>query len=590
MAEAADSSKTIEGDSNPDERQDDVKTSVVSSSKESEQVSPDKDDVSQSQPATSTTESASPHKNGSSPLVHPSKLGGFIPGGGTVFGGASGMSQPTFSNPFLTRMPLKTDVVSTGSAETQSRSDCILAPSRLNPVGSKSSDGECDSGDDKLQASKRSILAPSKINFVNKDTSATSSKFQLRPSALRAPDLSFGAAKSPVVSSSILRPAKLPDPRTATEVKDAVKESVQESTKVSSSAVPAEAGEVTSSTEHVAESASAAGASGVSDNFAAELSKNNQLKDSVSTSVSSSSGFVFGQNLSQRVTGLAEGESTPAAAEEASSTSQPLVFGENLSGRVALTNGSSDPLPDNGHEEEEDNEAQAAAPAARGGQTLEESAREYQAKHDNKVDLKEVEVFTGEEDESNVLQSNGKLFVFDCDTQTWIERGRGTIRLNDMSPQNSNSNTFQSRLVMRTQGSLRVILNTKIWSGMNVERASTKAIRITATDADQAVRVFLIMTNPKDLENLLRAIDWRIQQLKIHEDWDKVPDPLHHGEKRKADVEAESPPTTQFKHKKVEGASGNLRKEESDSSVQDPETEASCESQASSLTVKSESD
>jgi len=45
-----------------------------------------------------------------------------------------------------------------------------------------------------------------------------------------------------------------------------------------------------------------------------------------------------------------------------------------------------------------------SAPAARSGQTLEESAREYQAKHDNKVDLKEVEVITGEEDESNVLQ------------------------------------------------------------------------------------------------------------------------------------------------------------------------------------------
>jgi hypothetical protein len=49
--------------------------------------------------------------------------------------------------------------------------------------------------------------------------------------------------------------------------------------------------------------------------------------------------------------------------------------------------------------------------------------------------------------------------------------------------------------VMRTQGSLRVILNTKIWAGMNVERASTKAIRITATDVDQTVKVFLIMVS-----------------------------------------------------------------------------------------------
>ena len=59
--------------------------------------------------------------------------------------------------------------------------------------------------------------------------------------------------------------------------------------------------------------------------------------------------------------------------------------------------------------------------------------------------------------------------------------------------------------VMRTQGSLRVILNTKIWAGMNVERASTKAIRITATDVDQAVRVFLIMVSPLSVHFLSSA-------------------------------------------------------------------------------------
>lgn len=58
--------------------------------------------------------------------------------------------------------------------------------------------------------------------------------------------------------------------------------------------------------------------------------------------------------------GFAEGEAVPGAAEEASSTSQPLVFGESLSGRSSLTNGTSVPLPDNGHEENGDNEAQAA--------------------------------------------------------------------------------------------------------------------------------------------------------------------------------------------------------------------------------------
>lgn len=48
--------------------------------------------------------------------------------------------------------------------------------------------------------------------------------------------------------------------------------------------------------------------------------------------------------------------------------------------------------------------------------------------------------------------------------------------------------------VMRTQGSLRVVLNTKVWPAMTVERASPKSIRISAVDTDtDTVKIFLIM-------------------------------------------------------------------------------------------------
>ena len=46
--------------------------------------------------------------------------------------------------------------------------------------------------------------------------------------------------------------------------------------------------------------------------------------------------------------------------------------------------------------------------------------------------------------------------------------------------------------VMRTQGSFRLILNTKIWPGMTVDRASGKSVRITGTDGDGVRKVFLI--------------------------------------------------------------------------------------------------
>lgn len=54
--------------------------------------------------------------------------------------------------------------------------------------------------------------------------------------------------------------------------------------------------------------------------------------------------------------------------------------------------------------------------------------------------------------------------------------------------------------VMRTQGSLRLILNTKLWAQMQIDKASEKSIRITAMDTeDQGVKVFLIsVSSPPD--------------------------------------------------------------------------------------------
>ena len=46
-----------------------------------------------------------------------------------------------------------------------------------------------------------------------------------------------------------------------------------------------------------------------------------------------------------------------------------------------------------------------------------------------------------------VLQVSVKLFLFDKQTQTWLEKGRGLLRLNDKLSDGSNTNrSFQSRL------------------------------------------------------------------------------------------------------------------------------------------------
>ncbi|KFR04714.1 Ran-binding protein 3-like, partial [Nipponia nippon] len=145
--------------------------------------------------------------------------------------------------------------------------------------------------------------------------------------------------------------------------------------------------------------------------------------------------------------------------------------------------------------------------------TLNESAAACISKPVEKILLDKVEVITGEEAEHNVLQINCKLFVFNKLSLTWIERGRGSLRLNDTS--SNKCGMLQSRLIMRNQGSLRLILNTRLWDQMVVERANRKSLCFTATDQeDHSVQVFLIQASSKDTGYLYAAIHHRLVALR----------------------------------------------------------------------------
>ena len=112
------------------------------------------------------------------------------------------------------------------------------------------------------------------------------------------------------------------------------------------------------------------------------------------------------------------------------------------------------------------------------------------------------------------LQITCRLFAFDSNTCSWIERGRGQLRLNDRSEVN---NDLQSRVIVRTKGSLRLMLNTNLWAGMKVDRASSKSIRFTANDNGQ-IRLFLVMATVGEADQLYQALDWRVKNLKAVEE------------------------------------------------------------------------
>ncbi|KAK7810669.1 hypothetical protein U0070_012795 [Myodes glareolus] len=154
--------------------------------------------------------------------------------------------------------------------------------------------------------------------------------------------------------------------------------------------------------------------------------------------------------------------------------------------------------------------------------SLIESATAFSSKPSQKCLLEKIDVITGEEMEHNVLKINCKIFVFTRITQSWTERGRGLLRLNDIA--SGDCGTLQSRLIMRNQGNLRLVLNSRLWTQMKIQRANHRNLRMTATDLeDDGIKIFLIQASAKDIGYLYAAIHHRLvalRSLRKHADSD----------------------------------------------------------------------
>lgn len=233
-----------------------------------------------------------------------------------------------------------------------------------------------------------------------------------------------------------------------------------------------------------------------------------------STAKPSSGSFVFGQNMGDRVTFSLENSSQESSASD---TAEEKPAANNTGSWSPHSGDEPKSLAEVAH-----SYAETPAPSSptheKPHRSLAEAAMEYQ-EHMSPPQAQpaRVTVVTGEEEERNVLQSNCRLFLFDTVLHSWREKGRGVLRLNDMC-QSMTEGIFQSRLVMRTQGSLRVVLNTKLWPSMTLEKGNEKSLRITAMDSENNIKIYLIMAAPNDIERLWTAIDRRIQALKRGQD------------------------------------------------------------------------
>lgn len=130
------------------------------------------------------------------------------------------------------------------------------------------------------------------------------------------------------------------------------------------------------------------------------------------------------------------------------------------------------------------------------------------------VDLAATKVKTGEEDERSCFSTTAKLFELDLTNvkSGWKERGVGPLHLNQAlkDPQ-------QVRLVMRSQGLLRVILNfkvvkgTPVLKGLEASMAPGKYARINSIVDGKPVQYLLKMSNEATRDELVETIE-RLQR------------------------------------------------------------------------------
>ena len=293
----------------------------------------------------------------------------------------------------------------------------------------------------------------------------------LRPSQLGA------VANSQPASKTVLQPAKFQNPFSKVTDGGAV-----EKTECTDKSGKVEAKEASS--DVTAAAAEEAKPTFLPLGASTKDNENNSVNNSV-TPCDSEPSFVFGQNLKDRVMVASDAESSENAESE---EKKEESANENGSAELLFSN------------------APAACRAtARPGLTLTQAAQELEeANRANKRKYSQVTPLTGEEGETNVLQINCKLFAFDKASGGWQERGRGTLRLNDRDE--------ESRLVGRTAGTQRLILNTKVWPGMTAERAAPKSLRLTAMDVHGDIRIFIVQAAPKEIEQLHSLLQQRLKR------------------------------------------------------------------------------
>ncbi|KAH9479236.1 Brefeldin A resistance protein [Psilocybe cubensis] len=156
---------------------------------------------------------------------------------------------------------------------------------------------------------------------------------------------------------------------------------------------------------------------------------------------------------------------------------------------------------DGDEEEQEDGGATTFGERLRASKN---GAEEGKWDEDNKVQLEEQDVMTGEEEEETLHQVRGKLFSLH--ENSWKERGTGLLKLNVKVVDGTGA-----RLIMRKDAVHTLLLNITLFPGMRCSLAQDpRYIRFSAIENGNATTYNLKVSNAKIAADLLEEINANI--------------------------------------------------------------------------------
>lgn len=113
-----------------------------------------------------------------------------------------------------------------------------------------------------------------------------------------------------------------------------------------------------------------------------------------------------------------------------------------------------------------------------------------------------------ENDANTLIRMNCKLFVLDKDSKdqaNWAERGYGILKMIECDEGDN------CKIMMWTDKCFRLVLNTKMFESMTMEKVNRKSIRLNAQD-DGTIKMFLIKCgHPNECEELSHKMIYRLK-------------------------------------------------------------------------------